>query len=124
MRRGDPLLNALVTANVLLVPDLLEVATEPTRRALLRLLAEGEKTVTDLSGHFPVSRSAISQHLLLLSEVGLVTARKDGRNRYYRLDGAGMVRLREQFEAFWTTELDLLVADAGRVGQQPTQGNS
>jgi len=124
VRRGDPLLNALVTANVLLVPDLLEVATEPTRRALLRLLAEGEKTVTDLSGHFPVSRSAISQHLLLLSEVGLVTARKDGRNRYYRLDGAGMVRLREQFEAFWTTELDLLVADAGRVGQQPTQGNS
>lgn len=118
------MLNTLVTANVLLVPDLLEVATEPTRRALLRLLAEGEKTVTDLSGHFPVSRSAISQHLLLLSEVGLVTARKDGRNRYYRLDGAGMVRLREQFEAFWTTELDLLVADAGRVGQQPTQGNS
>jgi len=115
--------NALVMTNVLVVPDLLEVATEPNRRALLRLLAEGEKTVTELSGHFPVSRSAISQHLLLLSEVGLVRARKDGRNRYYRLDGAGMVRLREQFEAFWTTELDLLVADAGRLGPQPSQGN-
>jgi len=117
------LLNALVATNVFSVPDLLEVATEPNRRALLRLLAEGEKTVTELSGHFPVSRSAISQHLLLLSEVGLVTARKDGRNRYYRLDSAGMVRLREQFEAFWTTELDLLVADAGRLGPQPSQGN-
>lgn len=122
--RPHRLLNALVTTNVFSVPDLLEVATEPNRRALLRLLAEGEKTVTELSGHFPVSRSAISQHLLLLSEVGLVTARKVGRNRYYRLDGAGMVRLREQFEAFWTTELDLLVADAGRLGQQPSQGNS
>lgn len=79
-------------------------------------------TVTELSGHFPVSRSAISQHLLLLSEVGLVAARKDGRNRYYRLDPAGMVRLREQFDSFWTNELDLLVADAGRLRPPITQG--
>ncbi len=79
-------------------------------------------TVTQLTGHFSVSRSAISQHLLLLSEVGLVTARKDGRNRYYRLDGAGMVRLRREFEAFWTHELDLLVVDANRLSQQTQQG--
>jgi DNA-binding transcriptional ArsR family regulator len=108
--------------NVLGVPDLLEVATEPNRRALLRLLAQGERTVTELSAHFPVSRSAISQHLLLLSEVGLVSARKDGRNRYYSLDAAGMVRLREQFDSFWTNELDLLVADAGRLRPQTPQG--
>jgi DNA-binding transcriptional ArsR family regulator len=114
--------NALVATNVLIVPDLLEVATEPNRRVLLRLLADGEKTVTELAAHFPVSRSAISQHLLLLSEVGLVEARKDGRNRYYRLDRAGMVRLREQFETFWTTELDLLVADAGQLRPQSPQG--
>ncbi len=106
------------------VPDLLEVATEPNRRALLRLLAAGEMTVTELSGHFPVSRSAISQHLLLLSEVGLVVARKDGRNRYYRLDPAGMVRLREHFDSFWTSELDLLVADAGRLHPPTTQGET
>jgi DNA-binding transcriptional ArsR family regulator len=104
------------------VPDLLEVAAEPNRRILLRLLAEGERTVTELSAHFPVSRSAISQHLLLLSEVGLVSARKDGRNRYYRLDAAGMVRLREQFDAFWTHELDLLVSDAGRLRPPTSQG--
>jgi DNA-binding transcriptional ArsR family regulator len=104
------------------VPDLLEVATEPNRRALLRLLATGEKTVTELAGHFPVSRSAISQHLLLLTEVGLVSARKDGRNRYYSLDAAGMVRLREHFDSFWTHELDLLVADAGRLRPPPSQG--
>jgi len=116
--------NTLVVTNVLVVPDLLEVAAEPNRRALLRLLAEGERTVTELSGHFPVSRSAISQHLLLLSEVGLVSARKDGRNRYYSLDAAGMVRLREEFDSFWTNELDLLVADAGRLHPPTSQGKS
>ncbi|MGN7253383.1 ArsR/SmtB family transcription factor [Arthrobacter sp. SAFR-014] len=108
--------------NVFIVPDLLEVAAEPNRRALLRLLAVGERTVTELSGHFSVSRSAISQHLLLLSEVGLVSARKDGRNRYYSLDAAGMVRLREEFDAFWTNELDLLVADASRLRPPTSQG--
>ena len=112
---------ALAKANVLTVPDLLEVATEPNRRALLRLLAAGEKSVTELSGHFPVSRSAISQHLLLLSDVGLVSAWKDGRNRYYSLNAAGMVRLREQFDSFRTNELDLLVADAGRLRRPPSQ---
>ncbi|MCB5281672.1 MULTISPECIES: helix-turn-helix domain-containing protein [Micrococcaceae] len=116
--------NTLAKANVLIVPDLLEVATEPTRRALLRLLAAGEKTVTELSANFPVSRSAISQHLLLLSDVGLVSARKDGRNRYYGLDSSGMVRLREQFDSFWTNELDLLVADAGRLRPPSRQGKN
>ncbi len=106
------------------VPDLLEVATEPNRRALLRLLAAGERTVTELSGQFPVSRSAISQHLLLLSEVGLVAARKEGRNRFYRLNPAGMARLREQFDAFWTAELDLLVADAGRLRPPTSEGEA
>lgn len=115
--------NALAMTNVQDVPDLLEVATEPNRRSLLRLLAAGEQTVTELSAHFPVSRSAISQHLLLLSEVGLVTARKDGRNRYYGLDPAGMLRLRESFDAFWSYELDLLAADAERLRAQSPQGS-
>ncbi|WP_415856998.1 ArsR/SmtB family transcription factor [Sinomonas sp. G460-2] len=92
--------------------DLLEVAAEPNRRRLLQLLAAGERSVTPLAEHFTVSRSAISQHLLLLEEVGLVEARKDGRNRLYRLSPDGMARLREQVAVFWTQELDLLVADA------------
>ncbi|MBT2513469.1 helix-turn-helix transcriptional regulator [Arthrobacter sp. ISL-30] len=105
--------------------DLLEVAAEPNRRRLLQLLARGEATVTELASEFPVSRSAISQHLLLLAEVGLVSARKDGRNRYYRLEEQGMARLREQFDAFWTTELDQLVADASELkSKNITQGDS
>jgi DNA-binding transcriptional ArsR family regulator len=96
------------------VLDMLEVAAEPTRRRLLQLLASGEHTVTELASHFPVTRSAISQHLGILAEVGLVTARKQGRERHYRLDGRGMRRLRAMFESFWSDELDRLVADANR----------
>ncbi|MEA5455680.1 metalloregulator ArsR/SmtB family transcription factor [Sinomonas sp. JGH33] len=94
------------------MPDLLEVAAEPNRRKLLQLLAAGECSVTSLADHFSVSRSAISQHLLLLADVGLVEVRKEGRNRLYRLSPGGMARLREQVAVFWTRELDLLVADA------------
>lgn len=92
--------------------DSLEVAAEPTRRRLLQLLAGGEQTVGQLASGFPVSRSAISQHLLLLADAGLVVARKDGRSRFYRLDHEGMMRLRGLFDAFWTSELALLVTDA------------
>lgn len=92
--------------------DLLEVAAEPTRRRLLQLLAPGERTVTQLASQFPVTRSAVSQHLAILAQVGLVTSRKQGRERYYRLDERGLRRLRSLFESFWSEELDRLVADA------------
>jgi len=93
---------------------MLEVASEPTRRRLLQLLASGERTVNQLASQFSVTRSAISQHLSVLTEVGLVTARKQGRERYYRLDERGVLRLRALFESFWTDELDRLVADANQ----------
>ena len=91
---------------------MLEVAAEPTRRRILQLLAPGERTDTQLAAHFPVTRSAISQHLAILAEVGLVTARKQGRERYYRVMEQGVVQLRALFETFWSDELDRLVADA------------
>jgi DNA-binding transcriptional ArsR family regulator len=93
---------------------MLEVAAEPTRRRLLQLLAAGELTVTQLASRFSVTRSAISQHLAILADVGLVTARKQGRERYYRLDERGVLRLRTLFESFWSDELDRLVADANQ----------
>lgn len=97
--------------------DLLEVAAEPTRRRLLQLLASGEHTVTELASQFPVTRSAVSQHLGTLVEVGLVTARKQGRQRYYRLDEAGMLRLQELVRSFWSDELDSLVTEATTATQ-------
>lgn len=95
--------------------DALEVAAEPNRRRLLHMLVCGERAVGELAAQFTVSRSAVSQHLLLLEQAGLVSARKEGRNRYYRLDAEGMGRLRNLVERFWTSELDLLAADAAAL---------
>lgn len=112
------MLNTLAVTNVLLVLDALEIAAEPNRRRLLHLLAGSEQAVSDLAAHFEVSRSAVSQHLLLLEKAGLVMARKEGRNRYYRLDPQGMGRLRDLVSQFWTNELDLLASDAAALAQR------
>jgi len=58
---------------------------EPSRRRLLQLLGHGERTVTELAANFTVSRSAISQHLGVLAEAGLVASRREGRFQHYRL---------------------------------------
>ena len=101
-----------MTTNVFLVPDLMSAAAEPSRRRILQLLASGPRTVSDIAADFPVTRSAVSQHLAVLAEVGLVTHRKDGRQRFYRVVPGGMAALRAEIDRFWTIELDLLVEDA------------
>lgn len=92
--------------------DVLSAAAEPTRRRILQLLASGPHTVSDLAAHFPVTRSAISQHLGVLTDVGLVANRKEGRQRFYAVRPAGMAELRAEIDRFWTHELDQLVEDA------------
>lgn len=92
--------------------DALSAAAEPTRRRILQLLAPQPRTVNEIAAEFTVTRSAISQHLLLLEEVGLVTAEKVGRQRIYTLRPQGLRDLQAEIDRFWTTELDLLVADA------------
>jgi DNA-binding transcriptional ArsR family regulator len=94
------------------MPDVLSAAAEPTRRKILQLLASGPRTVNELAANFTVTRSAISQHLGVLAEVGLVSNRKEGRQRIYRVEPAGMAQLRAEIHRFWTVELDVLVADA------------
>jgi len=96
------------------VTDLVVAVAEPNRRRLLQLLGYGEQTVTQLAGNFTVSRSAISQHLGVLTDLGLVISRREGRYQYYRLDAGGMAALRAQLDSFWTGELDQLVRDAQR----------
>lgn len=95
--------------------DALSAAAEPTRRRILQLLASGPSTVSTIAANFPVTRSAISQHLLLLEGVGLVEARKVGRERIYAVRPEGLRQLQEEINRFWTTELDQLVADAFQV---------
>ena len=92
--------------------DALSAAAEPTRRRILQLLASRPLTVSDVADHFPVTRSAISQHLLLLADAELVEAERIGRQRIYRVRPDGLRKLQAEIDKFWTTELDLLVADA------------
>ena len=101
------------------MPDLVAAVAEPNRRRLLQLLGRGEETVTGLAGNFTVSRSAISQHLGILAEAGLVVSRREGRFQYYRLNPRGMTALRAELDAFWTRELDQIVQDALAI----TRGN-
>jgi len=69
-------------------------------------------TVSEISAQFPVTRSAISQHLLVLADAGLVDAKKVGRQRIYRVLTSGLEKLQAEIDRFWTRELDMLVADA------------
>jgi DNA-binding transcriptional ArsR family regulator len=110
--------DALVTTNVLLVTDALSAAAEPTRRRILQLLAPQPRTVSEIASEFPVTRSAISQHLLLLESVGLVAAEKVGRQRIYRVVPSGLRSLQAEIDRFWTDELDQLVADAHALNQR------
>jgi DNA-binding transcriptional ArsR family regulator len=95
---------------------------EPNRRRLLQLLGHGERTVTELASNFTVSRSAISQHLGVLAEAGLVASRREGRFQYYSLNPGGMAALRAELDSFWTRELDRLVSDALSRGEEPGAG--
>ena len=85
---------------------------EPNRRRLLQLLGAGEQTVSQLASHFTVSRSAISQHLGVLADSGLVTSRREGKFQHYRVNAGGMTALRAELDSFWTRELASLVRDA------------
>jgi DNA-binding transcriptional ArsR family regulator len=97
------------------VIDAFSAAAEPTRRRILQLLAAQPRTVGEIAAEFAVTRSAISQHLLVLAEAGLVEAEKLGRQRMYRVLPSGLQKLQAEIDRFWTDELDLLVADAHQL---------
>lgn len=74
---------------------------DPNRRSILMKLAQGERTVSELTDALPVSQPAVSQHLKVLKNVGLVTDRAEGTKRIYRLNEAGVAALRDQLDTFW-----------------------
>lgn len=81
--------------------DALAALGDPTRRAIITSLAERPRAVGELADELPVSRPAVSQHLKVLKNAGLVTERAVGTRRIYRLDPAGVAALRDQLDAFW-----------------------
>jgi len=101
------------------VTDPLAAAAEPNRRRILQLLASQPRTVSEIAAEFPVTRSAISQHLLVLADAGLVEAEKDGRQRIYRVRPSGLRDLQAEIDTFWTSELDQLVTDARTLRRDP-----
>jgi DNA-binding transcriptional ArsR family regulator len=78
---------------------------DPTRRAIFARVAERPRPVGELARELPVSRPAVSQHLKVLKEAGLVIDQPHGNRRIYRVQPSGLAELREQLEAFWTTAL-------------------
>jgi len=86
-------------------PDPFRGMADPTRRALLAYLTGRPHGVSELAEHFDVSRPAISKHLRVLRDARLVRERREGRNRIYELDPAGVKALRAYFDQFWTDAL-------------------
>lgn len=76
-----------------------------TRRTIVLRLGEGPKPVGELARYLPVSRSAVSQHLKVLKDAGLVSERAEGTRRIYRLNEAGVIALRDQLDTFWNRAL-------------------
>lgn len=83
-----------------------EALGDPTRREIVRLLAQSPRSVGDLADRLPVSRPAVSQHLRVLSDAELVAVRAVGTRRVYRLDGTGAAQARAYLDRMWDTALD------------------
>ena len=92
---------------------------DPTRLAIVERLTNGPSAVVDLANELPVSRPAVSQHLRVLKEAGLVIDQAVGNRRIYRVDPDGLAGVRDQLERFWTKAL---AAYKATVEQESEEG--
>ncbi|MEC1526153.1 metalloregulator ArsR/SmtB family transcription factor [Neobacillus niacini] len=91
--------------------DVFQAIADPTRREVLRLLAEKERPISEITAHFPMSRTAIAKHLQVLSEAELVHGQKVGREKIYRLQPEPLTELKQWlsfYEKFWENKLSIL----------------
>ncbi|QFG00915.1 ArsR family transcriptional regulator [Psychrobacillus glaciei] len=91
--------------------DVFQAIADPTRREVLKLLSEKELPISEITSHFPMSRTAIAKHLHVLSEAELVTGRKVGREKIYQLQPESFKELSEwlsYYEQFWNNKLSIL----------------
>ena len=79
---------------------------DPTRRSIFERLRHGPRAVGELARELPVSRPAVSQHLRVLKEAGLVTEQRNGTRRIYGVDAAGVAELRDYVDGFWSDALE------------------
>src|SRR2546426_8389798 len=94
------------------VQSTIQALAEPRRREILELIRDRELTAGEIASGFDVTRPAISQHLGVLKEAGLVTERREGTRRFYRARPEGLKELREFLEGFWAFSLEQLKREA------------
>src|SRR5579871_2449929 len=96
----------------------LEALGDCTRRHIFERLADGPLSVGELAAELPVSRPAVSQHLRVLKQAGLVSDRAQGTRRIYQLDVAGVAALRDYLDGFWNRSLASFKEAAERTRQE------
>ena len=98
--------------------DVFQAIADPTRREVLRLLSNKELPISEITSHFSMSRTAVAKHLHILAEANLVSGKKVGRERRYRLQPESLSELHEwlsYFDQFWNNKLSVLkyIAEKG-----------
>jgi DNA-binding transcriptional ArsR family regulator len=92
----------------------LKAIAEPRRRAILRLVRDEERSAGEIASHFDVTRPAVSQHLTVLKEAGLVSERRNGTRRLYRARPEGLTTLQAFLDELWGDRLAALKREAER----------
>ena len=98
--------------------EALAALADPTRRSVFETLRAGPRSVGDLAHGLPVSRPAVSQHLRVLKDAGLVRERREGTRNFYSVDGDGLADVRAYFEGFWDEALTAFKAAAEQEGDE------
>lgn len=91
--------------------DVFAAIAHPVRRQLLDMLSKGDQSVNELAAPFDMSRPAVSQHLRILLDVGLVSEQRQGRERRYQLHAEGLMQVQhwlQTYQRFWTNRLEAL----------------
>jgi len=97
-----------------LVEAVLKAIAAPNRRRMLRLVWDAELAAGEIASHFELTRPAVSQHLGVLKEAGLVSERREGTRRLYRASPQGLVELKAFLDEFWGDRLEALKREAER----------
>jgi DNA-binding transcriptional ArsR family regulator len=91
--------------------DVFKAIADPTRREVLRLLAESERPISEIADNFDMSRTAVTKHLQILTEAELISGRKEGREKIYQLHPEPLTEVKQwlaYYEKFWENKLLLL----------------
>lgn len=91
-----------------------EALADPTRRRIVELVSERERSAGEIAGAFAISRPGVSKHLRVLREHGVIRSRTDGTRRLYSLDAEGLAELDAWISRFWTNRLDALETELRR----------